>query len=46
MRSGVVDIICIGFRDVFIAATTMVIYSRLVSLNRKHFERDKGLKLV
>jgi tRNA(fMet)-specific endonuclease VapC len=35
----------IGFREVFIAATVMVINSRLVSLNRKHFERIKGLEL-
>jgi len=34
----------IEFRDIFIAATAMVHDLKIVTLNRKHFGRVKGLK--
>lgn len=36
----------IGFRDVFIAATTMTHGSALATRNRRHFERIPGLRIV
>jgi len=35
----------IEFRDIFIAATCLVFELPLITLNKKHFERIKGLKL-
>lgn len=35
----------IEFRDIFIAATCLVFDLPLITLNKKHFERIKGLKL-
>jgi tRNA(fMet)-specific endonuclease VapC len=36
----------IEFRDIFISATCLVNDLPLVTLNRKHFDRIKGLKII
>ena len=36
----------IEFRDIFIAATCLVNDLPLVTLNKKHFDRIKGLKII
>ena len=36
----------IEFRDIFIAATSIVNNLPIVTLNKKHFERVAGLKII